>query len=100
MKIELDKIMHFLGGILGWMYFHYICGAGEKWSHIIVFILGGLWEAYFWYSKKDKFDFIDWFFVCLGAFVIHCIATWTWIYSSIGYGICIFMYYQLKKLWW
>lgn len=100
MKIEIDKIMHFLGGVIGWMYFYYICGVNERYSYIIIFILGGLWELYFWLVRKDKFDIIDWFFVCLGAMAIHCIALNSWIFSPIGYGICLLVYLQLRKLWW
>jgi len=103
MKIELDKIMHFLGGILGWMYFHYIFwgGLGEKQSHMIVFALGGLWEFYWWkIKKKDRFDFVDWGFVVLGAIAIHCIALNSWVFSPIGYLIGLMMYLCLKKLWW
>ena len=101
MKIEKDKIDHFAAGLMGWMYFHYICGINVKYSYMIIFILGGLWELYWWkIKKKDKFDVVDWFFVCLGAFTIHCIATWTWIWSPIGYLITLFMYLCLRKIWW
>ena len=101
-KIEIDKIMHFLGGVIGWMYFYYIFwgGLSEKHSHLIVFIGGGLWELYFRLKGKDEFDLVDWGFVCLGAFAIHCISLHLSVYSLIGYGICLLVYLQLRKLWW
>ena len=99
-KIEIDKIMHFLGGVIGWMYFYYIWGMNERYSYMIIFILGGLWELYFWLTGKDKFDIIDWFFVCLGAMAIHCISLHLSVYSLIGYGICLLVYLALRKLWW
>lgn len=103
MKIEIDKIAHFVAGIIGWTYFRYIFAGGlsEGWSHLIVFILGGLWEFYWWKIKrKDKFDFIDWGFVVLGAVAIHFIALNSWIFSPLGYLACLFIYLMLRKIWW
>lgn len=100
MKIGLDKIMHFLAGIVGWMYFHYIWNITEKQAYIVVFIFGGLWELYWWFKKKDKFDIVDWVFVCIGAFAIWCISLHLSVLSLIGYLICLLVYLQLRKLWW
>lgn len=100
MKIEKDKIDHFFAGIMGWMYFRYIRVYPEELSHLIIFILGGLWELYWWKIKrKDPFCFVDWFFVCFGAFAIHSIALTSWIHSPIGYLIVLYMLYRLTKLW-
>lgn len=101
MRIPLDKIGHFTGGVIGWLYFRYIFwgGLSEEWSHKIVFASGGLWELYWWLKKRDKFDVVDWIFVCFGAAAIHCVALNSWIYSPIGYGMCLYIYWNLRKTW-
>ena len=101
MNMKIDKIAHFVAGILGWTYFRYIRVYPEMVAHLIILALGGLWEFYFWKIKrKDEFDFVDWFFVCLGAFAIHSIALNSWVYSPIGYLIALFMFLCLRRLWW
>lgn len=100
MRIEKDKIDHFGAGLAGWMYFHYIWHCPEEISHLIIYILGGLWEFYFWKIKrKDPFCVIDWIFACFGAFAIHSISLNSWIHSPIGYLMVIYMIYKLRKTW-
>jgi len=99
--IGIDKIAHFGAGIIGWMYFKYILFRPEMVAHLIVLALGGLWEFYFWKIRKtDKFCFIDWFFVCLGALAIHSVALNSWVHSPVGYIIGLLMFLRLRQIWW
>lgn len=99
MRIPLDKILHFTGGVIGWMYFHFIWGITEMKSHMIVFALGGLWELYWKLKKRDKFCFADWIFVCFGAAAIHLVSLNSWIHSPIGYAMGLYIFWHYTKTW-
>jgi len=98
-RIALDKILHFAGGVIGWLYFHFVWNMTEANSHVIILIVGGLWELYWRIKAKEKFDVIDWLFVVLGALAIHGVATCTWLWSPIGYTMCLIIYLNYRKTW-
>jgi hypothetical protein len=99
MKIEIDKLLHFVAGIIGYMYFRYIRAYPVIVSHLVVFTLGYLWEVYWKWKINEKIDLWDWGFVCIGSIAVYLISLNSWIYSTIGYLICLFMYLKLKEIW-
>lgn len=89
-----DKIMHYVAGHLAFNTLFLFTGNLIV-AHSIIFIFNCLWE---WkWRKEEKWCWLDWISVELGAISCHLLWLKDWRVSPIG--VALMVIYALVQLW-
>lgn len=97
--VWVDKVFHLVAGIIGYFTLIHYSGSIYK-SHGIILLGNCLWE-YIWSKtgKKEKWCWLDWISVELGAVSTQLVYMKNWAWSPIG-GVIWIAYFVLLLWYW